>query len=434
MKIVLAFYGTRGDVEPGIAIGRELMRRGHDVLVAVPPDLIGSAESIGLAAVAYGPDTQVWLEDTRDFWGYFFRNFWKVRDVRRYLRDSREPGIRAWTEMSRTLASVAGGADLLVTGVSYEELVFDVAESCSVPLATVFWFPMRVNGKLLPNLPGPALRAAMKVYEWVVWRSVKKSVGTARRELGLPPATGPVPGRIAELGLLEIQAYDDVLFPGLADEWAPWDGQRPFVGTLTLELATEADEDVMAWIDAGTPPVCFGFGSIPVESPADMIAMIAGACAQVGERALVCAGWTDFSNVPEFDHVKVVGAVNYATIFPSCRAVVHHGGAGTTAAGLRAGVPTLVLWMADVQVIWGAAVKGLKVGTSRRFSSATEKTLVADLRTILAPEYQSRARQLAMAMTRPADSVASAADLLEDFARRRQVGGPDDPIRENAAN
>jgi UDP:flavonoid glycosyltransferase YjiC (YdhE family) len=239
--------------------------------------------------------------------------------------------------------------------------------------------------------------------------------------LGLPPATAPAPDRIAERDALEIQAYDEVLFPGLADEWARWDDQRPFVGTLTLELATEADEDVMSWIAAGTPPICFGFGSIPVESPADMIAMIAAACAQVGERALVCAGWTDFSNVPQFDHVKVVGAVNYATIFPSCRAVVHHGGAGTTAAGLRAGVPTLILWMADVQVIWGAAVKGLKVGTSRRFSATTEKTLVADLRTVLEPGYLTRARQLAARMIRPSDSVATAADLLEKFAHRRRV-------------
>ena len=132
-------------------------------------------------------------------------------------------------------------------------------------------------------------------------------------------------------------------FPGLAAEWAKWNGQRPFVGALTMELPTDADEEVASWIAAGTPPIFFGFGSIPVESPADTLAMISAVCAQLGERALVCAGWSDFSHVPHFDHVKVVGAMNYAATFPACRAVVHHGGAGTTAAGLRAGVPTLIL-------------------------------------------------------------------------------------------
>ena len=114
--------------------------------------------------------------------------------------------------------------------------------------------------------------------------------------------------------------------------------------------------------------------------------------------------------------------MNYAAIFPACRAVVHHGGAGTTAAGLRAGVPTLILWMADVQVIWGAAVKRLKVGTARRFSTTTEKSLVADLRTILAPQYVARAREIATRMTEPAESVAAAADRVENFARLKRVG------------
>ena len=156
--------------------------------------------------------------------------------------------------------------------------------------------------------------------------------------------------------------------------------------------------------------------------PADAIAMIGAACAQLGERALVCSGGSDFSDVPHFDHVKVVGAVNYAAIFPACRAVVHHGGAGTTAAGLRAGVPTLILWTAPDQSIWGAAVKRLEVGTARRFSTTTEESLVADLRTILAPQYVARAREIATRMTKSAESVTAAADLLEAFARQKRVG------------
>jgi UDP:flavonoid glycosyltransferase YjiC (YdhE family) len=422
MKFVLAFYGTRGDVEPGVAVGRELLRRGHDVHMAVPPDLVDFAEAAGLAAVPYGPDIHAWLEATRNFWAYFFRNFWRIQNVIRLLRESREPGTQRWGQMSTTLTSLADGADLLLTGMSYQELAANVTEYCDVPLATLLWFPIRVNGHVFPKLPAPLIRSAMTVYEWLVSRGVKKVEDAQRRELGLPKATGPAPRRIAERRSLEIQAYDEVCFPGLAAEWAKWNGQRPFVGTLTLESPTDSDDEVASWIAAGTPPICFGFGSIPVASPADMIAMIAAACAQLGERALVCAAATDFGNVPHFDHVKVVASMNYATVFPACRAVVHHGGAGTTAAGLRAGVPTLILWMADVQVVWGAAVKRLKVGTARRFSTATEKSLVADLRTILAPQYVARAREIAARMTKPAASVASAADRVEDFARLRHVG------------
>jgi UDP:flavonoid glycosyltransferase YjiC (YdhE family) len=422
MKFVLAFYGTRGDVEPGVAVGRELLRRGHHVCMAVPPDLVGFAEAAGLAAVGYGPDIQAWLEATRNFWGYFFRNFWRIQDVIRSLREAREPGTQRWAEMSTMLTSLADGADLLITGMSYQELAANVAEYRDIPLATLLWFPIRVNGHIVPRLPAPLIRSAMTAYEWLVWRGVKKVDDAQRRELGLPMATGPAPRRIAERGSLEIQAYDEGCFPGLAAEWASWHGQRPFVGTLTMESPTDADSEVASWIAAGAPPIFFGFGSIPVDSTADTLAMIAAACAQLGERALVCAAATDFSNVPHLDHVKVVGTMNYAAAFPACRAVVHHGGAGTTAAGLRAGVPTLILWMADVQVVWGAAVKRLKVGTARRFSTTTEKSLVADLRTILAPEYAARAREFAARMAKPAESVAAAAESAENFARLRCVG------------
>ena len=270
MRVVLAFYGTRGDVDPGIAVGRELSIRGHDVCMAVPPDLVGSDESMGLRAVAYGPDTQAWLEDTRDFWAYFFRNFWRVRDVKRFLRESREPGIRCWAEMSAMLVTLAAEADLLVTGVAYQELVANVAEYHAIPLSTVLWFPIRVNGHLVSNVPAPLIRSAMRAYEWLVWRGVKKVEGAQRSELGLPPATGHAPRRIADRGSLEIQAYDEVCFPGLAAEWAKWGGPRPFVGALTIETPTDADDKVESWIAAGTPPIFFGFGSIPVNSPADV--------------------------------------------------------------------------------------------------------------------------------------------------------------------
>ncbi|WP_369830826.1 glycosyltransferase, partial [Mycobacterium sp. 1245852.3] len=123
-----------------------------------------------------------------------------------------------------------------------------------------------------------------------------------------------------------------------------------------------------------------------------------------------------FSGAPRFDHVKVVGPVNYATVFPACRAVVHHSGAGTTAAGLRAGVPTLSLWSLSDQKIWAGQIQRLKVGLARPFSETTQESLVADLGQILAPRYATRAREIAARMTKPAESIGTAADLLEKFS------------------
>jgi UDP:flavonoid glycosyltransferase YjiC (YdhE family) len=418
MKFALASYGTRGDVEPCAAIGRELLRRGHEVRMAVPPDLIPFVESAGLSAVAYGLDTQAPLRAQRDFYTTLLRSFWKIPDLIRMWRELDELVSQCWTAASVTLMSLAQGADLLFTGLVLEQAAANVAEYYDIPLATLHYYPARANGKLHPYLPSPLTRAVVTVNDWLFWSRTKKVEDAQRHELGLLKATRPSPQRIVERGSLEIQAYDEVCFPGLAAEWEEWNGERPFVGALTMELPTDADDDAAAWIATGKPPIYFGFGSIPVDSPSDTVAMISQACAELGERALICAGWSDYSGVAHSDHVKVVGAVNFAKIFPTCRAVVHHGGAATTAIGLRSGVPALILWTHTdpVQSIWGGQIKRLKVGTSRRLSSATRESLVADLTQILAPDYVSRAREIATRMTTPSASVSRAADLLEEKA------------------
>jgi UDP:flavonoid glycosyltransferase YjiC (YdhE family) len=422
MKFALASWGVRGDIEPCAVVGRELLRRGHEVRMAVPPDQIGFVEAAGLTAVPYGLGTQAVLGAYRNYWTSFFRNFWRIKDLVRLRREVLEPISRCRREASTTLTSLADGADLLFSSMNFEEAAANVAEYYNIPLATVHHFPLRANGQVVPILPSPVTRSAMTVFEWQNRRQTKKLEDAHRRELGLPKATGPLGRRIAERGWLEIQAYDEVCFPGLAAEWAKGNGRRPFVGTLTMELAADADEEVASWISAGTPPLCFAFGSYSVESPADMVAMISAVCAQLGERALVCSGGTDFSHVPQFDHVKVVGLVNYAATFPACRAVIHHGGAGTTAAGMRAGIPTLILWTGVDQVIRGAQLKRLRVGTARRYSTTTQESLVTDLRRILAPQYVTRAREIATRMTKPIKSVAQTADLLEELARCRRFG------------
>jgi vancomycin aglycone glucosyltransferase len=291
--------------------------------------------------------------------------------------------------------SLADGADLLIAGYNQQTLAANVAEYYGIPLAALHIFPTQLLD-----------------FGWLHERITKEAEDAQRRALGLPETPGPATRS------LEIQAYDELCFPGVAAQWAEQGRRRPFVGALTLESPTDADDEVLSWIAAGTPPIYFGFGSMQLTSPADTAAMIGAACTQLGERALICSGASDFTEIPHVDHVKVVDAVGLAAVFPACRAVVHHGGAGTTAASLRAGIPTLILGLWVEYPIWAAAVERLKVGSGRQFSETTQETLVADLRSIVTPQSVTRAREVATWMTKPAESLAKAADLLEDAARQ----------------
>ncbi|WP_197504721.1 glycosyltransferase, partial [Mycobacterium sp. 852002-51163_SCH5372311] len=135
MKFVLACYGTRGDVEPGAAVGRELLRRGHEVHMAVPPDLVAFTDSAGLDAVAFGPDAGTWHDLHRDFLMHVFRNFWKIPELIRLGRKDWELFTQFWEEANTTVMSLADGADLLFTDAGFDRPVANVAEYYDIPLA-----------------------------------------------------------------------------------------------------------------------------------------------------------------------------------------------------------------------------------------------------------------------------------------------------------
>ncbi|MEE6176256.1 glycosyltransferase [Mycobacterium sp. 050134] len=389
MKVVVVAYGSRGDVEPCAAAARELARRGHDVRMTAPPDMLGFVESVGIAAVAYGADTRGQTEAFANLVGTVPNPVGALPAV---LADLTE----TWTSKSATLASLSDGADLLLAGLNEQELAANVAELQGIPMAGLHFFPPQILSF------GP------------LYSSLRQQAAAAQRQaLGLPDAAA------CGAPSVEIQGYDEFCVPGVAASWGGAAARRPFVGALTLQLPSGDDDEALSWIAAGEPPVCFGLGSTPIAAPADLVATIGGACALLGERALICSGPNDFRDVPSFDHVKVVRSVNHAAVLPACRAVVHHGGAGTTAAGLRAGIPALVLWLWLDQPMWAAALEQLGLGGSRQFAATTAESLAADLGAILTADCVTRAREVAARMTPAADSAVKTADLLESLAEAR---------------
>jgi vancomycin aglycone glucosyltransferase len=387
MKCVLVGYGSRGDVEPLAAVGQELLRRGHDVQMAVAPNMVGFVESAGLPAVAYGRDSREQMDFAAAFVGKISNPVTMWAEIAEHVNE-----IKA--EKTAVLTSLADGADLLVAAFNEHGVAANVAEYHDIPLGTLHYFPGRI---LASGAFGPQI--------------TKETDDAQRRALGLPEAAGD-----STLRTVEIQAYDEICLPGPAAEWLESDASPLFVGALTLGRDSDADDEVLAWIAAGTPPIYFGFGSTPLASPVETIAVIGAACARVGERALICTGPNDVAGAPDAEHVKIVAEVNHAAVFPACRAVVHHGGAGATAAGLRAGVPTLALWFWLDQPVWADGIAALKVGSGRAFMESTLDSVVADLQGILTPERAERAREVAELMSKPAESLARAVDLLEEAA------------------
>jgi vancomycin aglycone glucosyltransferase len=388
VKFVVAAYGSRGDTEPCVAVAGELQRRGHDVQLAltVPPEMRAYVESAGLATTPYGRDWQGLLSDD-DFTRMLQNPMSAIPQAVEYV-------TQVVTEKTATLVALAEDADLLVAGMTEQTPAANVAEYHGIPLAALHFFRAQL---LQQGSPDDSVST--------------QSDRSQRRALGLPDSATPTRP-------LEIQAYDEFSAP----EWAGNDSRRPFVGALTLQLPTDADDDVLSWIAAGAPPVYFGVGSTPLPAPADTIAVVSAACARLGVRALICMGPNDFAGISIQDHVKVAREVNHATVFPACSAVVHHGGAGTTAAGLRAGKPTLVLWNGLDQPVWATSVTHLEVGLGRRFSESTLDSLIADVGEVLAPHYAKRAKEVAEQMTAPAESLGRAADLIEEAAARGRQG------------
>jgi vancomycin aglycone glucosyltransferase len=388
MKCVLAGYGSRGDVEPLAAVGRELMRRGHDVQMAVAPDMVPFVESAGLTAVAYGRDSREQMNFAAEF-------FEKVSNPVTMWGEIVAHVTEVKAEKSVALTSLAEGADLIVAAFNEQGLAANIAEYYGIPLGVLHYFPASI---LAGGTFGPQI--------------TKDTDDAQRGALGLSAVAGD-----SARPAVEIQAYDEICLPGSVAEWLEPDSAPLFVGALTLALRSDADDEVLSWIAEGSPPIYFGFGSTPLSSPVETVAVISAACARVGERALICTGPNDVAGAPDADHVKVVAGVNHAAVFPLCRAVVHHGGAGATAAGLRAGIPTLVLWFWLDQPVWAEGVTELKVGSGRAFMESTLDSVVADLQGILAPERAARAREVAESMTKSAESLARAVDLLEKAAR-----------------
>ncbi len=426
MKTAIPLTGTRGDVQPAVALGLELRRRGHEVLVGAPPNLVDFVRRTGLEAVTCGPDVEQLYSSDEGQRALAAGSSLKLMKLVGAQMD--EYGA----QFNREVIDVCRGADVVVSTLLTEDRAASVTEATDTPLVTLHGFPGRASrtypfpGALPPDRTYPALVNALT---WGVSENVRRVVflkylAALRKDLGLRFSAATPSETLAARGVPEVQIYDPAFVPGLAEEWG---ARRPLVGFLELDrgareaIGEGADRhtEVLDWIGAGEPPLYCGFGSMPIRNAASTVAMVERVARKLDRRVLVSAGWSDLAarESSAGDRVHYTGAVAHDVVFERCAAAVHHGGIGTTFESLRAGLPTLVCSVSFDQPMWGGQLARMGVGAHVPFVQLDEERLAAGLTTLLRPDTVRRAQDMGSRLRARTDATTRTADIVEAAAR-----------------
>jgi vancomycin aglycone glucosyltransferase len=375
MKALISSVGTRGDVQPALALALALRDQGGDVSLCVSPNFVDWAERLGLPARPMGVE---------------------MRAPRPGETPPAAPPRAAdlIADQLETLAAAADGCNVLVGGGVHQYALRSVAEATGVPAVVAAYAPT--------SLPA-AERLATWAEEQGRWNArALDRVNAGRAALGLP-AIDDVLDHI--LGKAPWLACDPVLGP------APEAPGRDVVQTGAWLMADDSPlpDAVEAFLAAGEAPVYLGLGSMPA-APRTAATLIAAARA-LGRRAILAEGWAGLTPDTDDADVLSVADLNHAALFPRVAAVAHHGGAGTTLAAARAGAPQVIAPMFGDQPYWSARVRALGIGTSPPPASGLEAAALAEaIGEALRPQIAERARAVAPRIV--ADGASAAARRL----------------------
>jgi vancomycin aglycone glucosyltransferase len=275
------------------------------------------------------------------------------------------------TDQFETIGATADGCDVIVGANAHQYGAPSIAEHAGISCVTAVYAPVA--------LPTPELAKAWNE------RALDR-INQNRARLGLAPIDDVLDYVLTDHTWL---AADAALAPVPATP-----GRQVFqTGTWVLSDRTPLPADLDAFIDSGEPPIFAGFGSMPAAG--DVTRTLIGAARAVGRRIIVSRGWADLDLIDDAPDCIAVGDVSHDVLFARVAAVVHHGGAGTTAAAARAGIPQVITPMFGDQFYWASRIVDLGVGATTPHATMTEESLTAALREVFDSAVVDRARQLA---------------------------------------
>lgn len=333
LRLVLAAVGSRGDVQPLLALGQQLRQNGHAVLIAAPPNFAGWVQSLGFELAPLGLDMQQYLADNPMVLTGNVRRATPL--LKRYFAD-------ALPHQMQELLGICANADALVwAGLALAAP--SVAERLGITSLGVLYSTCMIPSGLHPpptvrwhGLPHAVNHALWWLHDLLSVSMMGQPLNQARKQAGLKE----VDLRDHLLHGCEYAiAVDETLFPGDP----AWPRNLKRANFLFLDDPEPLDAELDAWLKEGEPPVYIGFGSMGGTGTQRIESLLLSGLQANGRRCLIAAGWAGLGKQELPSGWRSVSAAPHAQLFPRMAAVIHHGGSGTTAQALRAGVPQVLL-------------------------------------------------------------------------------------------
>lgn len=395
MRVLLSTVGSRGEIQPVIALAVQLMESGHEAVVCAPPDFLGWAESLGVAYVTVGPELRATAKQPRDLM--------PTPEERRKMIEG------TVADQFQAVRAAVEGCDVVVGGGALAIAARSVAEERGIGYVYAAFAPITLPSPhhappvfgLSGQEPtdGPLDNRTLWAQDAQRWNVLWSAALNAQRgAAGLAPVG-------------DVSRHLFTRTPWLAADptLAPWPEPSELevcqTGAWMLTDDRPLPMEVQEFLDAGDPPVYFGFGSMHV--PADTARMAVAAARALGRRTIIARGWAELSLDHAASDCLLVGEVNQRVLFRRVAAVVHHGGAGTTTTAAAAGVPQVIVPRMFDQFYFARRVDELGVGHAHVVSEPTVDSLTAALGNVLEPEVAETAHALAGRVRTDGASIAA---------------------------
>lgn len=389
LNIGIFTYGTRGDVQPYIALALGLMQNGHQVTIAAPENFKELVEGYGIAfhplygnaeTMMNSPEGQRVLqtENTIKLMQYFFK---VLHDIRVPLRESYKAGF------DKVDYIIANAATLPVTSA--------LAEKQNKKMALTYFMPPVVPTAEFPLGDFDFLdfpwynKLTYKLAHGFFWKFVKQEANEFRQELGLPLLNENLLTYVDKQKPIDLYCISPTLIPQPKD----WESHHKITGFLTVpeQAATIADDNLNNWLSEGPPPVYIGFGSNGVGNTGKFVAIINDILHRTTERVLFCTGWSVFEDLPRHPNLFMTKYVDHAQVLPQCKLGIFHGGAGTLNTMLRHKLPVIIISFYTDQPTWGKIIERKQLGVHIPVKKLTADKLIAAIAKVQSSEIKDNA-------------------------------------------